>query len=125
LKEFAMLVLNELPASDFRPGRSVKVQRKPAGKSLSKSYDQFRLSIHRAAPRAGQSIKKGAVVSRGSPSATIGSENRAVTWRTCLTVPTGEKRASVGAASPAPDDGAASVANASAASVKKKMRPHR
>jgi hypothetical protein len=74
----------------------LKVHRKPAGKSFSKSNDQLRLSIHRAAPRAPQSTSNGDAVSRGSPSGTIGSEKRAVTWRTCFTVPCGEKRTTDG-----------------------------
>ncbi len=83
--------LKAFPASDFNPARSLKVHRRPAGRSCSKSYDQLRLSIHRPAPFAGQSITNGAVVSRGSPSGTIGSEKRAVTCLTCFTVPRGEK----------------------------------
>src|SRR6266404_9774815 len=85
-----------LPASVFRPARILNVHRLPAGKSLSKSNDQLRLSIHRAVPCAPQSTSNGDAVSRGSPSGTIGSENRAVTCRTCFTVPCGEKRTTDG-----------------------------
>jgi len=43
-----------------------------------------------------QSTSNGDEVSRGSPSGTIGSENRAVTCRTCFTVPCGENRTTEG-----------------------------
>src|SRR5580704_7245884 len=73
--------MHSFPASDFKPPRSLK--------------------LHRAAPCAGQSITNGDVVSRGSPSGTIGSENRAVTCRTCFTVACGEKLTTDGASPPA------------------------
>ncbi len=57
----------------------------------------MRLSIHRAVPGAAQLTAKAAAFTRGSPSGTIASENRAVTWRTLLTVPCGENDTTEGA----------------------------
>src|SRR5579885_1046707 len=62
----------------------------PAGRSRAKSYIQLRLSAQRAVPCSGQSMSKGST-SRGSPNGTIASLKRAVTCRTPLTVPCGEK----------------------------------
>ena len=80
-------IAERIPRQRLQTRAQLEGASQPAGKSCSKSYDQLRLSIHRPAPFAGQSISNGAVVSRGSPSGTIGSENRAVTCRTCFTVP--------------------------------------
>jgi hypothetical protein len=76
----------------------------PAGRSAVKSYAQVRLSTHRAAPLAEQSMANGSVVTRGSPSGTIGSAKRAVTCRTRFTVPCGANSTTRGSS--------ASVANA-------------
>ena len=68
----------------------VKRQRMPAGRSRSKSSTQVRGSAQRPVPGCSQSRSKGGG-RRGSPSATMGALNRAVTCRTPLTVPCGEK----------------------------------
>src|SRR5581483_12350605 len=62
----------------------------PPSRSASKSYTQLRVSAQRPCPGTGQFTMKGSS-KRGSPSATMGALNRAVTWRTCLTYPSGEK----------------------------------
>src|SRR6202142_2566265 len=83
--------MTEFPESAFKSGRIEKEHCKPAGRSLSKSYTQFLLSAQRPFPLSGQTISKGSTI-RGSPKGTIGSEKRAVTCLTPLTVPCGEKR---------------------------------
>src|SRR5579885_103254 len=75
----------------------------PAGRSRAKSYIQLRLSAQRAVPCSGQSMSKGST-SRGSPNGTIASLKRAVTCRTPLTVPCGEKASIRGAACTAAAD---------------------
>ncbi len=82
--------VTRVPESDFKSGLSAKRQLIPASRSASKSYTQLRVSAHRPWPAAGQSTVKGSS-RRGSPSATIDALNRAVTWRTCFTCPSGEK----------------------------------
>ena len=77
-------------SSAVRPAFRVKLQRTPAGRSRSKSYTQFFMSAQRPLPFSMQSIANGST-SRGSPKGTIGRANRAVTWRTALTSPCGEK----------------------------------
>src|SRR5713101_4272808 len=80
-----------VPSSAVSPGRTRNAQRTPAGRSRAKSYAHSRLSIQRALPASGQAISNTSVAGRGSPSGTIGAENRAVTWRTPLTTPCGLK----------------------------------
>ena len=84
------------PASVCSPARSRKRHAIPAGRSRAKSYTHWRESTHRPVPGSAQVTSKGSGVPRGSPSGTIGSENRAAAWRTCLTVPCGEKLATRG-----------------------------
>src|SRR5260370_22888710 len=72
------------------PDLSVKPQRTPAGRSRSKSYTQFLVSAQRPLPFSAQSTSNGSS-SRGSPKGTIACAKRALTWRTPLTSPCGEK----------------------------------
>jgi hypothetical protein len=48
------------------------------------------VSTQRPAPDSAQATSKGSV-SRGSPRGTMGAEKWAWAWRTCFTVPWGEK----------------------------------
>src|ERR1700693_2825154 len=78
------------PSSAVIPDLSVKAQRTPAGRSRSKSYTQFLVSAQRPLPFSAQSTSNGSS-SRGSPKGTIACTKRALTWRTPLTSPCGEK----------------------------------
>src|SRR6202011_5614384 len=79
-----------LPSSAGMLDLSVKPQRTPAGRSRSKSYTQFLVSAQRPLPFSAQSTSNGSS-SRGSPKGTIAGAKRALTWRTPLTSPCGEK----------------------------------
>src|SRR3984893_18562083 len=79
-----------LPSSAVMPDLSVKPQRTPAGRARSKSYTQFLASAQRPLPFSAQSTSNGSS-SRGSPKGTIACAKRALTWRTLLTSPCGEK----------------------------------
>jgi hypothetical protein len=82
----------------------------------------LRLSIQRARPFCGHVTSKGLSSARGSPAGTIGSENRAVTWRTCFTVPRGENCSTLAGGSSPCDLGPAITMAAAAATSQRQIR---